>query len=73
MTRDEHNAHWDVARQPGELVHCHTLGYGEFSQYDPDCSCCWLGHQHTWEKHDRYLLAARRATAKGKGVSHAVV
>ena len=60
MTRQEHNRSYGVDRQPQEEVHCHTLGYNEFSQYDPLCTCCWLGHSHTWEKHDRNLLAGRR-------------
>ncbi len=55
MTRDEHNRRWGVDRKPGDPVHCNTLGYGEFSQYDPLCPSCWLGHQHTWAKHDRAL------------------
>lgn len=64
MTREEHNAHFGVDRQPGEQVYCNTLGYGEFSQYDPDCAACWLGHRHNWEKHDRYVLGHRKAVAE---------
>ena len=60
MTREEHNARYGASRQPPDPVHCHTLGYGELSQYDPDCTSCWLGHRHTWEKHDRSIQAARR-------------
>lgn len=64
MTRQEHNAHWGVERQPGETVFCNTLGYGEISQYDPKCPSCWLGHSHTWEKHDASLIACRAAEAE---------
>jgi len=70
MTREEHNRHWGVNRQPDERVHCHTFGYGEQSQYDPDCPCCWLHHEHTWKKHDQYLLSARKVR-EGKGVQDA--
>lgn len=55
MTLAEHNAKWSVTRLPAESVFCHTLGYGEISQYDPDCASCWLGHLHTWREHDRML------------------
>ena len=55
MKRTEHNAMWGVAKQPTDTVHCHTLGYGEFSQYDPKCAACWLGHQHSWATHDLNL------------------
>lgn len=61
MTREEHNAHWKVDRQPEDTVFCNTLGYGEISQYDPECASCWLGHSHTWEKHDASLMGARAA------------
>lgn len=62
MTREEHNAHHGAARRPEEHVYCHLVcGYGELSQYDPDCAACWLGHAHTWAHHDRSLLAARAA------------
>lgn len=63
MTRAEHNAHWKVDRQPSERVHCNLLGYGEISQYDPKCACCWLGQSHTWEMHDRALSRARHNEA----------
>jgi hypothetical protein len=61
MTREEHNAAFGVNRQPEEPVSCNTLGYGEISQYDPDCAPCWLGHSHTWEKHDQSIQRARGA------------
>ncbi len=61
MTREEHNAQWVVHRQPDDPVHCNLFGYGEISQYDPLCTACWLGHSgHTWEDHDRAVLAARK-------------
>ena len=25
------------------------------SGYHPGCAACWLGHQHTWAKHERAL------------------
>ena len=62
MTREEHNRRWTVNRQPTDPVHCNLIGYGEISQYDPDCAACWLGHAHTWAAHDRYVLGAREAT-----------
>ena len=62
MTREEHNAKWNVNRQPEDLVHCNLFGYGEISQYDPDCPACWLGRSgHTWAAHDRAVLAARKS------------
>jgi hypothetical protein len=64
MTREEHNRTWGVDRQPDEYVFCHTIGYGEFSQYDPDCPACWLGHPHTWAEHDAYVIIARRQREK---------
>lgn len=54
-TRADHNAKWNVTRLPADVVYCHTMGYGEISQYDPDCAACWLGHLHTWDDHDRML------------------
>jgi hypothetical protein len=64
MTRAEHNAKWNATRQPDEQVHCHTGGYGEISQYDGVCSCCWLGHQHDWAEHDRAVSLARAQDAR---------
>ncbi len=55
MTREEHNEHWKVDRKPEDHVFCNLIGYGEFSQYDPKCPACWLGHSHTWEEHDSWL------------------
>jgi hypothetical protein len=40
MTREEQNAAFRVNRQSKEPVYCNTLGYGERSQYDPDCAPC---------------------------------
>lgn len=61
MLRLEHNKHWQANRQTGESVLCNTLGYGEISQYDSRCASCWLGHDHTWQKHDdsikRHVMA----------------
>lgn len=57
MTREEHNAHWQAARKPTDIVYCNTLGYGELSQYDSRCGACWLRAAHTWERHDTYLRA----------------
>lgn len=60
MTRQEHNRRWNVNRQPEETVHCHTVGYGEYDQYDPQCAACWVGNgYHTWAEHDRLLLTKR--------------
>ena len=56
MTRLEHNKIHQVTRLSQERVNCHTIGYGEFSQYDPVCCQCWLGHEHTWEEHDKNLV-----------------
>jgi len=64
VTREEHNANHGANRQASDPVYCHTLGYGELSQYDPDCASCWLGHRHTWEKHDRSILGAREERAR---------
>ena len=61
MTRAEHNQHWDANRKADEQVLCNLIGYGEMSQYDPKCAACWLGHKHTWKKHDRYLEAERNS------------
>lgn len=55
----EHNTYWNVNRQPEEEVWCNLFGYGELSQYDADCPCCWLGHNHTWMEHDRYVIESR--------------
>ena len=55
MKRLEHNKKYNVNRLPNERVNCHSLGYGEFSQYDPKCHLCWLGHEHTWAEHDKIL------------------
>lgn len=55
MTRDKHNRQHGVSRKEGDTVFCNTLGYGELSQYDPECAPCWLGHQHTWAVHDAHL------------------
>lgn len=62
MTRREHNARWNAARQMTERVLCSTIGYGELSQYDPLCASCWLGQSHIWVDHDRMVLAAREAS-----------
>jgi hypothetical protein len=59
VTREEHNREWGVNRQPNEYVCCHTGGYGELSQYDPNCPACWLGHLHTWDEHDAYISRPR--------------
>ena len=59
MTRWEHNTKYLVHRLPQELVNCHTIGYGEFSQYDPRCHQCWLGHEHTWQEHDNNIEERR--------------
>jgi hypothetical protein len=64
MLLAEHNAKWGAQRSPGEQVHCHTLGYGEFSQYDPRCAACWLGHPHAWKEHDRSIRSAVAAEEK---------
>ena len=63
MLRDEHNRAWGVNRQPHENVYSHLGGYGEISQYDPRCHSCWLGHPHTWEKHDRTILGGLESQA----------
>ena len=60
MTREEHNEFWGVNRQPHERVECGTCGYGEISQYDPLCGMCWLGYEHTWERHDQLLAGKER-------------
>lgn len=60
MTRQKHNAYYQVDRKPDERVHCNTLGYGELSQYDSECGHCWYGTSHTWEQHDRCLGASDR-------------
>lgn len=64
MTLEEHNKSWKVNRQLHDLVLCHTLGYGEISQYDPLCSSCWLGADHNWARHDRQILERRRQDAE---------
>ncbi len=55
MKLSEHNAKYQVKRFPQEFVNCHTIGYGEFSQYDSECVYCFLGHSHTWFDHDAEL------------------
>jgi hypothetical protein len=64
MTRHEHNARHGVNRQSEEHVSCNLLGYGELSQYDPDCAACWLGHAHTWNEHDRLVREKRASDAE---------
>ncbi len=59
MTRAEHNAHYGVARQRNEQVCSATFGYGELSQYDARCSCCWVGCPHDWDRHDASILRSR--------------
>lgn len=66
MLRAEHNEKYGVDRQPEEQVCCHLFGYGEISQYDPDCVCCYLGHRHTWEKHDLYIERSRLKQSQPK-------
>ena len=61
MTREEHNNHFGVNRDPEEHVLCNTGGYGELSQYDPLCCACWLGHPHTWAEHDSSVTRGRKA------------
>ncbi len=55
MNRTEHNTTYNVNRLPQERVNCHTIGYGEFSQYDSLCVYCYLGHEHTWQEHDNEI------------------
>ena len=63
MTRHKHNEKWNSNRQSDDQVHCNLIGYGELSQYDPDCAACWLGHRHNWADHDRYLSRKVRAAS----------
>ena len=60
MIRREHNKTFKVNRLSNERVNCHTIGYGEFSQYDSNCPQCWLGHEHTWQEHDQNLQENRK-------------
>lgn len=65
MTRAEHNALHVVERRADEYVLCNSFGRdGERNQYDGDCASCWLGHRHTWEKHDASIRAARLARSE---------
>ena len=59
MTRNEHNNRYAAKhghKKPDDIVQCNMFGGGgATSQYDTNCSKCWLGFTHTWEQHDESL------------------
>lgn len=62
MLRAQHNETYHVNRAADETVIPMSYG-GETAQYDGRCESCWLGHNHTWEKHDAAITRYERDKA----------